>query len=65
MIASAEDPPQVADQFDAHLVWMDKIAMKPGRGYWLKLGTRTVTATVASKAIVATSRRPRPKESWL
>lgn len=46
VIASAEDPPQVADQFDAHLVWMDKIAMKPGRGYWLKLGTRTVTATL-------------------
>lgn len=46
VIASTEDPPQVADQFDAHLVWMDKIAMKPGRGYWLKLGTRTVTATL-------------------
>ena len=46
LIAGADDPPQVADQFDAHVVWMDRTAMKPGRGYWLKLGTRTVTATL-------------------
>ncbi len=46
VIAGADDPPEVADQFDAHLVWMDRTAMKPGRGYWLKLGTRTVTATL-------------------
>ena len=46
IIASADDPSQVADQFRAHLVWMDRKAMKPGRGYWLKLGTQTVTATL-------------------
>ncbi len=47
VIASADDPPQVADQFEATLVWMDAESLKPGRGYWLKLGTQTVTATIA------------------
>jgi len=46
VIATADDPPQVADQFEASLVWMDTVAMKPGRGYWLKLGARMVTATL-------------------
>ncbi len=46
LIAAAGDPPQASDQFRATLVWMDEEAMKPGRGYWLKLGTQMVTATV-------------------
>jgi|TARA_R100000049_G_C1953138_1_gene102838 bifunctional enzyme CysN/CysC len=48
VICAADDPPQVADQFEASVVWMDQTAMKPGRGYWLKIGTRTVTATLAA-----------------
>ncbi len=46
VIAAAGDPPQVSDQFSATLVWMGEEALKPGRGYWLKLGTQTVSATV-------------------
>ncbi len=46
VIAAADDPPQAADQFEADLVWMAEEEMVPGRGYWLKLGTRTVNATV-------------------
>lgn len=46
MIAAAGDPPQASDQFSATLVWMDEEALKPGRGYWLKIGTQLVTATV-------------------
>ncbi|PLK22697.1 adenylyl-sulfate kinase [Porphyrobacter sp. TH134] len=46
LIAAAGDPPQASDQFRATLVWMDEEVMKPGRGYWLKLGTQMVTATV-------------------
>jgi len=46
VIASADDPPQASDQFRATLVWMDEAPLKPGRGYWLKLATQTVTATV-------------------
>ncbi|MCL4671855.1 MAG: sulfate adenylyltransferase subunit CysN [Sphingomonadaceae bacterium] len=46
VIAAADDPPQASDQFEATLVWLSDEAMKPGRGYWLKLATQTVTATV-------------------
>ena len=48
VIAAAMDPPQAADQFEATLVWMAEDELLPGRGYWLKLGTQTVTATVQS-----------------
>ena len=47
VIAAAGDPPEVADQFAAHLLWMDDAALLPGRPYWLKLGTRTVGASVS------------------
>ncbi|MDB5678152.1 sulfate adenylyltransferase subunit CysN [Sphingomonas bacterium] len=46
VIAAAADPPQVADQFEATIVWMADEPLLPGRGYWLKLGTQTVTAQV-------------------
>jgi len=46
VIAAADDPPEVADQFEAAIVWMDEHELIPGRGYWLKVGTQTVTATV-------------------
>jgi len=47
VIAIADDPPQVADQFEATLVWMSEEPLIAGRGYWLKLATQTVTGTVA------------------
>jgi len=46
VIATADNPPQVADQFEATIVWMDDEAMLVGRSYWLKLGTQTVSVTV-------------------
>ena len=46
VIAIAGDPPEVADQFEATIVWMSDDPLLPGRGYWLKLGTQTATATV-------------------
>lgn len=46
VIAVADQPPQVADQFEANIVWMSDEALIPGRAYWLKLGTQTVSATV-------------------
>jgi bifunctional enzyme CysN/CysC len=46
VIASAGDPPEAADQFEATIVWMDTEEMLPGRGYWLQLDTQSVTATV-------------------
>jgi bifunctional enzyme CysN/CysC len=47
VLAAAGDPPQSADQFQATIVWMSDEALKPGRGYWLKLATQTVSAAVA------------------
>ena len=47
VIAAADDPPEVADQFAAHLLWMGDAALLPGRPYWLKIGTRTVAASVS------------------
>ena len=47
VIAAADDPPQSSDQFETTIVWMSDEALKPGRGYWLKIGTQMVTATVA------------------
>ena len=44
MIAAADDPPQAADQFEATIVWMADDELLPGRPYWLKLGTQTVSA---------------------
>src|SRR5690606_31447143 len=41
VIAAAGDPPQASDQFEATIVWMSDEALKPGRGYWLKLATQT------------------------
>ena len=46
VIALADNPPQVADQFEASVVWMADSPLIPGRAYWLKIGTQTVSATV-------------------
>ena len=46
VIVKADAPCEVADQFEATLVWMDEHAMLPGRPYLLKIGTQTVTASV-------------------
>jgi len=46
VIAAAGDPPEAADQFEATIVWMAEEEMLAGRGYWLKLGTQLVTATI-------------------
>lgn len=48
VITKADEPTQVADQFESTIVWMSDEALVPGRPYWLKIGTRTVTATVAA-----------------
>ncbi len=47
VLAAAGSPPGVADQFEAHVVWMNDEPMLAGRPYLLKIGTRTVGATLA------------------
>ena len=46
IISSTEKPPQRADAFAAHLVWMSETPLLPGRSYWLKAGAQTIGATV-------------------
>lgn len=46
VLALADQPPEVADQFAVTLVWMADEPLLPGRPYWLKLGARLVSAQV-------------------
>ena len=48
VIAAADNPPEVSDQFESTIVWTADDPLIPGRAYWLKLGTQTVSATVQS-----------------
>jgi bifunctional enzyme CysN/CysC len=47
VLVSSQQPAIVSDQFEAHVVWMHEHEMLPGRRYLMKLGTRTVNATLA------------------
>ncbi|HYD10469.1 MAG TPA: sulfate adenylyltransferase subunit CysN [Acidimicrobiales bacterium] len=45
VLVAADDPAEVADQFEAHVVWMHEHQMLPGRPYLMKIGARTVGVT--------------------
>ncbi|MWV17180.1 sulfate adenylyltransferase subunit CysN [Pseudomonas sp. L-22-4S-12] len=47
VIASADAPPAVADQFEATVVWMSEQPLLPGRTYLVKLGASTLGATLS------------------
>ncbi len=47
VLTAAQAPLEVADQFEATVIWMDEDDLVPGRTYWLKLGPQTVSATIA------------------
>lgn len=47
VLADARRPSEIADQFAAHLLWMDNAPLLPGRQYWLKHASRTVGAQVS------------------
>jgi bifunctional enzyme CysN/CysC len=46
VLCAGDAPAEVADQFEAHVVWMHESEMLPGRPYLLKAGTRTVGVTI-------------------
>jgi bifunctional enzyme CysN/CysC len=48
VIAAADHPPMVADQFNTTVMWMSDADLLPGRPYLLKIGARTVSATVTA-----------------
>ncbi|MDB5693279.1 MAG: cysC [Alphaproteobacteria bacterium] len=45
-VIAAEPLPEVADQFEATLIWMAEEELVPGRQYALKLGTQSALATI-------------------
>ncbi len=47
LIGVQNQAPMVADKFKATLVWMTEQALVPGRQYTFKLGTRSVSGSVA------------------
>jgi bifunctional enzyme CysN/CysC len=42
------ESPDVANQFAAHLIWMERQPLVPGRSYILRAGTQTVSASVTT-----------------
>ncbi|MFC4819878.1 sulfate adenylyltransferase subunit CysN [Dokdonella ginsengisoli] len=48
VICAADDPAGLADQFEAHVVWMGEEPLLPGRSYLVKLGASTVGASIAA-----------------
>jgi bifunctional enzyme CysN/CysC len=47
VIAKADDRPEVAQQFEATVVWMADEPMLPGRSYLMRIGGASASATVA------------------
>ncbi len=48
VIALAQAAPEVADQFEAHLIWMHEDELLPGRSYLLKIGPKLVAAQITA-----------------
>jgi len=46
LLAAADAPPEVADQFETTIVWMSEEHLLPGRPYILKIGAKSVSAQV-------------------
>ena len=48
VLAAADSPPAVSDQFQATIIWMHEEPMLRGRPYIIKLGTRTLTGSITT-----------------
>jgi len=48
MICAADTPIEVADQFQAHLIWMDDTHLFPGRQYIIRTGNQAIAGSVTS-----------------
>lgn len=44
VLAKPTERPEVADQFAAHLIWMDQDPLLPARNYVVRIGTQTITS---------------------
>ena len=47
VLADFESPSEISDQLRTTLLWLDEDALLPGRGYEIKLGTRTTGASIS------------------
>lgn len=48
IVGNSTSTPYVSDTFVASIVWMSEKSMSPGRQYYIKLATRTVTGSISS-----------------
>lgn len=48
VISAGDEPASIADQFETTIVWMHDEPLLAGRPYLLKMGTRTVNATITA-----------------
>jgi len=48
VLAAPHARPVLTDQFAAHLIWMGEETLVPGRSYLMKIGNRTLPATVSA-----------------
>ena len=48
ILSHHDDQPEMADQFRVTLVWMEETPLMPGRGYFIKIGTKTVSARITN-----------------
>ncbi|HYI81969.1 MAG TPA: sulfate adenylyltransferase subunit CysN [Acetobacteraceae bacterium] len=48
VLVRPEERPEMADQFAAHLLWMDEEAMLPGRAYTMRIGNLWTQTSVTS-----------------
>jgi bifunctional enzyme CysN/CysC len=46
VLSASDAPVGVADQFQAHMIWLSDAPMQPGRTYLFKIGTRTVSGSI-------------------
>lgn len=44
VLARAAERPEVADQFAAHVIWMDQEPLLPGRSYMFRIGTQSIAS---------------------
>jgi bifunctional enzyme CysN/CysC len=47
VLAAADASPAVANQFEATIIWMHETPLLPGRRYLVKIGTKTLSASIA------------------
>ncbi|MCU1393842.1 MAG: sulfate adenylyltransferase, large subunit [Ilumatobacteraceae bacterium] len=47
VLCATDAPAEIADQFEAHVIWMHDTAMQPGRQYLLKVGATIAGLTIS------------------